>query len=118
MTLDLTAPALPLAWAEGGRVVRVRGTRIPLETIVWDFQHGATPEEIVLDFPTLDLGDVYTVIGYYLHHRDAVDAYVREGEIAAERVRQEIEARFSPIGIRERLLARRAQMIADATSGR
>jgi hypothetical protein len=31
---------------------------------------------MVEQFPTLDLADVYAVIGYYLRHRADVDAYV------------------------------------------
>ena len=34
-----------------------------------------TAEEIVQQYPTLDLADIYTVIAYYLRNREDVDAY-------------------------------------------
>ncbi len=73
------------------------------------FNKGATPEEIVQQYPSMTLADVYAVIAYYLRSKVEVDSYVQERAQQAERVRQENEARFNPIGIRERLLARRTQ---------
>jgi hypothetical protein len=55
----------------------------------------------------LELGDVYAVIGYYLHNRADVEQYLERRLEEASRVRRENEARFDPKGIRERLLARR-----------
>jgi hypothetical protein len=57
--------------------------------------------------PPLDLADVYAVIAYYLRHRAEVDAYLQEREQQAREIRRQIEARFDPTGVRERLLARR-----------
>jgi len=70
------------------------------------FLEGATAEEIAYQYPSLDLSDVYSVIGYYLHHRTKVDAYIRERKRDARKIREENEIKFSPKGIRERLLAR------------
>ena len=90
-------------------VVRVGGTRVTLDTIVAAFGEGATAEEIVYQYPSLDLADVYSVIGYYLEQRSAVEAYLRQRQRQGEQVREQNEARFDPRGIRDRLLARRAQ---------
>jgi hypothetical protein len=49
------------------------------------------------------------VITYYLWHRAEVDAYLNERRALADKVRQENETRYSPVGVRERLLARRDQ---------
>lgn len=86
--------------------VRVGKTRVTLESVIVAYQQGESPEEIVRSFDTLDLGDIYTVIGYYLHHREQVDAYLAECEEEAEAIRREIEARSPSDGLRERLLAR------------
>jgi len=91
--------------AEG--VVRVGGTRIPLETVVTAFEQGATAEEILQQYPSLALADVYAAISYYLRNKDEVGAYLRERRAQGLRVREEHEVRFSSQGIRERLLARR-----------
>ncbi len=88
-------------------VVRVAGTRVTLETIVDAFETGATAEEIAQQYPTVPLVDVYSVITYYLRHKSEVEAYVKDREALAERVREEAERRFPSAGIRERLRARR-----------
>ena len=88
-------------------VVRVAGTRVTLDTIVGAFEAGATAEEIAQQYPTVPLVDVYSVITYYLRHKPEVDAYLKERDVLAERVREEVERRFPSTGIRERLLARR-----------
>jgi uncharacterized protein (DUF433 family) len=106
MALELTAEVVPLRIDADG-VVRVGKTRVTLDTVVSAFCDGATAEEIVLDYPTLDLADVYAVISYYLRHRETVGEYLRAREAQAAAVRRENEARFDPAGIRDRLLARR-----------
>lgn len=104
--MTISAEVVPLREEAG--VIRVAGTRVTLDTIISVFNAGATPEEIAQRYPTLQLADVYAVIGYYLHHRGEVDAYLRERERQADAIQKENEARFDPSGIRERLLARRA----------
>jgi uncharacterized protein (DUF433 family) len=108
MSLVLDAPPLPLAFDQYG-VVRVGGTRIPLDTVIVAYKQGETPEEIVEGFDVLNVADVYAVIGYYLRHQDEVEAYLSERRRRGEEIRRENEARFPPEGFRERLLARRAQ---------
>lgn len=90
-------------------VIRVAGTRVTLDTLVAAFNEGATAEEIIQQYPSLELGDVYAVIGYYLHNRGEVEKYLERRREEAVRVRSENEARFDPEGIRDRLLARRNQ---------
>jgi uncharacterized protein (DUF433 family) len=101
-----TAETIPLEMdAEG--VIRVSNTRVTLDTIVQAFSQGATPEEIAQQYPTVPLADIYFVIGYVLRRSDHVDAYIQRRSRQAEEVRRENESRCHPIGVRERLLARR-----------
>jgi len=112
MTLAIAIEPAPLEVdAEG--VVRVGKTRVTLDTIVVAFLEGATAEEIAEQYTSLQLSDIYSAIAYYLKHRTKVDVYLLERQRQATVVRQETEQRFNPIGIRERLLARRdsAQVI-------
>jgi uncharacterized protein (DUF433 family) len=95
--------------ADADGVVRVGGTRVTLDTVVAAFKDGATAEEIVYQYPSLGLADVYAVIAYYLQNQAQVEAYLRRRQGQADQVRQENEARYSPGGIRERLIARRAK---------
>jgi len=107
MSLVIEAPPVPLRTDEQG-VMRVGRTRVPLDTVVYAFNQGASPEEIVLSYTTLILADVYAIINYYLHNRAEVDVYLRQRETEAERMKTENEQRFPQEGIRERLLARRS----------
>jgi uncharacterized protein (DUF433 family) len=88
-------------------VLRVAGTRVRLDTIVTAFDRGATAEEIVDRYPTLDITSVYEVIAYVLRNRPTVDAYLAKQRQKADHLQAEIEQRFPPDGIRARLLARR-----------
>jgi len=106
MSLVIEAPPVPLRTDEHG-VMLVGKTRIPLDTVVYAFNQGATPEEIVMSYTSLELGDVYAVVNYYLHNRVDVDAYLSQREADATRIRAENEKRFPQVGIRARLLARR-----------
>jgi uncharacterized protein (DUF433 family) len=97
----------PLATGPDG-VVRVTGTRVPLETIVTAFDAGATAEEIAQQYASVDLASVHAVVSYVLDHRSEVDEYVVRRRGAAAEMRGEVEARFPPAGVRSRLLARRS----------
>ncbi len=108
MSLMVTPEPVPLA-ADRDGVMRVGGTRITLDTVVAAFREGATAEEIAQQYPSLQLADVYAVIGYYLRHQPEVDEHLRGRQVQAAEVRQSNEARFDPVGLRDRLLARRTR---------
>jgi uncharacterized protein (DUF433 family) len=88
-------------------VIRIGGTRVRLDTVIFAFNEGCTAEEIVSQYPSLKLADVYAVIAYYLNNRIAIDDYVAKRTDAAKAWRQEIEATPAYQQFRERLLARR-----------
>lgn len=59
--------------------IRVKGTRIGIETILYDFIHRArTPEQIAQTYPSLNLEQVYASILYYLHNKEAVSNYIAD----------------------------------------
>jgi uncharacterized protein (DUF433 family) len=97
---------VPLSADEAG-VLRIAGTRVSLDSVTHAFDEGATPEEIAQDFPTLDLAAIYSVIGYYLQNRAEVEQYLEQRKVQREELKKEIESRFNPQGLRERLLARK-----------
>ena len=105
LVIEPTQP-VPLAASPGG-VIRVAGTRVTLDTVAYAFEHGATAEEIVQQYPSLPLAEVYSVLGYLLSHRAEVEAYLAERAQQRAAVRAEAERRLDPKGIRARLLARR-----------
>ncbi|MDH4080899.1 MAG: DUF433 domain-containing protein [Nitrospira sp.] len=91
-------------------VIRVAGTRVSLDSVVLSFQDGATPEEICLDFPSLDLAKVYSVLAYYLTHREIVDLYLLTRQRFVETTCRELHAHQSPFltELRRRVAAKRA----------
>ncbi|NJL01351.1 MAG: DUF433 domain-containing protein [Spirulinaceae cyanobacterium SM2_1_0] len=106
MTMAIIVENTPLAPDSQG-VVRVANTRVTLDTVVTAFLEGCTPEEIREQYPSLQLPDIYLVIGYYLRHQDAVHTYLAERQQQANLIRQQAEQRFNQVGIRDRLMARR-----------
>ena len=105
MSLTISSDPAPLV-ADAQGVVRVRGSRVRLDTVIYAFNQGATAEEILQQYPSLALSDIYATIGYYLQHRVSVDAYLDERRGEHDRVRQLNESRSDPAGLRERLLKR------------
>lgn len=77
------------------------------------FEDGTTPETIAQQYPTTTLADIYSVIAYYLRHRNEVDAYVAGRERRAEAVRGKIEHHQGDMAeMRSRLLARKKAMVS------
>ena len=106
MTLDATQ-TLPLTRNADG-VIRVVGSRVTLDSILDEFNRGASPEQIQEDFPSLTLSEIYGVIAYYLEHRGFVEDYLQEQEQAAEPTRRRAETQPGLAPLRERIRARRA----------
>jgi len=93
-------------------VVRIGRTRVTLETVIAAFKDGATAEEVIQQYPSVALADVYSVIGHYLRHPEEIETYLQQRQAQVDAVRKQNEARFDPQGVRDRLLARRAGMKA------
>jgi hypothetical protein len=81
---------------------------VTLDSVIAAFKRGATAEEIVQQYPSLALADVYSVIGFYLRQQADVERYLARRQRQAQRIRRQNEAQFDPQGVRQRLLARRA----------
>jgi uncharacterized protein (DUF433 family) len=58
----------------------VAGTRVFLDSIVYCFKAGDSPETIRQNFSSLSLEQVYGAIAFYLAHEQDVDANIREGK--------------------------------------
>ena|SRR6266567_2887770 len=70
-------------------VYYLRGTRISLDSIVYAFREGCSPESIREDFEGLSLAQVFGAIAFYLDHEADIDAYLaRRREQWAELERQ------------------------------
>lgn len=71
----------------------VAGARVSLDSLVYAFRRGASPESIRRSFPVLTLEQVYGAIAFYLAHEQEVDAYLLESEREAESQAAETNAR-------------------------
>ena len=86
--------------------IRVKGTRVGIETILYDFIYRSrTPEEIVAAYPSLTLEQVYATITYYLHNKEKVSLYLASWLENAKRRREEQNRHPSPAIQRLRKIA-------------
>jgi uncharacterized protein (DUF433 family) len=70
--------------------IRIKGTRIGIETILYEYIHRAqSPEVIAERFPSLTLEQVYATILYYLHNKAAVSTYLADWLEHGRRAREE-----------------------------
>ena len=101
--------SVPLAVTEYG-TIRVKGSRVSLDSIVHHFKLGATAEQIAQSFPSVSLEDIYAAIAYYLTHREAVEEYLQQQEAEADELQQQIESspdyQRANAELRSRLLSR------------
>jgi uncharacterized protein (DUF433 family) len=67
---------------------RVAGTRVSLDSVVYAFRRGASPESIQRSYPLLSLEQIYGAIAFYLAHEEEVDRYLSEGEREFEELRR------------------------------
>jgi uncharacterized protein (DUF433 family) len=105
MTLLIDMEPIPLK-EDGDGVIRVAQTRVTLDTVVHTYLDGAAAEEIVQQYPSLNLADVYAVISYFLRHSADVESYLQKRQTQADSVHKENENRFPAQGIRMRLATR------------
>jgi uncharacterized protein (DUF433 family) len=89
MMID-TLQTVPLTLTQDG-TIRVSGSRVSLDSIIYQYLQGGSAEQIHESFPSLNLADIYAVISYYLNHRDTIDGYLRQQEAKAEALRHRIE---------------------------
>jgi uncharacterized protein (DUF433 family) len=66
----------------------IAGTRVSLDSIVYAFLDGMSPESIVQAFPVLNLEEVYGAITFYLANRTEIDAYLETEEAVFESMRK------------------------------
>lgn len=89
--------------ADVGGAIRVGNTRVTLESVVFMFEEGATPEMIVEEFPSLELSEVYLTLGFYLRNSQQVEEYLQTKRVQAEHHRSVFESRLSPTVLKKRL---------------
>lgn len=95
--------------------IRVKGTRVGIETILDDYLNGSSPEEIAARYRSLALEQVYATITYYLQNQEEIDAYLQRYREYADAAWQE-QQRNPPAFVkelRERMRQQSAKMVAE-----
>lgn len=85
----------------------IEGTRISLDSVVYGFLNGESPESIAQNFPLLELEQVYGGIAFYLANRALIDRYLKEGEAEFEKLQQSLREK-NPL-LHQKLKAAQAQ---------
>ena len=79
--------------------IRIKGTRIGIESVLYEYIHRAqTPEAIAERFYTLTLEQVYATILYYLQNREKVSTYLTDYLEYCRTAREEYE-KNPPLGV-------------------
>ena len=66
----------------------IANSRVSLDTIVYAFLDGQSPESIALSLPALTLEQVYGSIAFYLAHRPEVGTYLEKAKTDLEAKRK------------------------------
>ena len=96
-------------------VIRIKGNRIDIEIVLEDYLAGASPEDILLRYPTLNLEKIHATILHYLAKKEEVEAYLERVRRLDEAAEQE-QLRNPPpfiVELREHL-AKASQKLSKA----
>ena len=89
--------------------IRLKGTRIGIETILLDYLDlGLSPEEIALRYPVLTLEQVFATLTYYWRYQRQVDDYLNAWKAHGEQQRRRQATK--PPAVVQRLQARSQQI--------
>ena len=88
----------------------IQGSRVSLDSIVYAFLDGASPESILQSFPSLSLEQIYGTITFYLAHREEVEAYLDQTAKLWESARQHQDTPSAQL--QERLARARQEMLS------
>ena len=70
-------------------VYRVGDTRVSLDSLVYLFREGMSVESMVESYPVLSLEQVHGALAFYLANQREIDAYLADGQCAAESQHQQ-----------------------------
>jgi uncharacterized protein (DUF433 family) len=87
--------------------IRLKGTRIGIETILYEYiDRSRTPEEIAQTYPSLTLEQVYATILYYLQNKETISNYIKNWIEHGHKMRE--LQRLNPPPVSEKLRQLRA----------
>jgi uncharacterized protein (DUF433 family) len=96
----------------GVQTIRVAGTRVGIEYILREYLNGASPEELILRFPTVSLEQIHATITYFLAQRQPIIQYLQSvwQEQRADWEQQEGDPSPFVMSLRRKLAATRREL--------
>ncbi len=94
--------------------IRIKGTRVNIEIVVYATREGMTPGQVVQNYPTLTLEQVHAALAYYYANRATIDDYIARQEAAYDEAKRRHEAGERPEVVR-RLLKLKAERQGKVT---
>ena|ERR1019366_5038352 len=73
----------------GGYVIK--DARVSLDSVVYAFLRGESPEGIAESFPALSLEQIFGSLAFYMANREIVDRYLSQGQADFEALRRETQ---------------------------
>jgi uncharacterized protein (DUF433 family) len=67
----------------------IKDSRVSLDSVVYGFLRGESPEGIAESFPALRLDQIFGSLAFYIANREAVDQYLRQGRQEFEALREQ-----------------------------
>ncbi len=86
----------------------VADTRISLDSLVYAFLRGESPEGIAESFPALSLEQIFGALTFYLANRETIDQYLQEGQKKFALLRKEAQRKNPALYARLREAHQRA----------
>ena len=67
----------------------IKDARVSLDSVVYPFLRGESPEGIAESFPALGLEQIFGALAFYIANREVVDQYLRQGREEFEALREQ-----------------------------
>ncbi|MBK8315372.1 MAG: DUF433 domain-containing protein [Acidobacteria bacterium] len=68
---------------------RIVDSRVSLDSVVYSWLQGDSPETIADNFPVLTLEVVYGAIAFFLANQEMIEEYLRHSERQSEEIKQQ-----------------------------
>jgi uncharacterized protein (DUF433 family) len=85
----------------------IKDARVSLDSVVYAYLRGESPEGIAESFPALGLEQIFGALAFYIANRAVVDHYLRQGREEFEALREQAR-RDNPVLYRKLAEARQS----------
>jgi uncharacterized protein (DUF433 family) len=90
----------------------IKDKRVSLDSLVYQWREGLSPETIRESYPVLTLKEVYGAISFYLDHQAEIDEYLRQAAQEEEVMAENIRATYPDIHLRMDALLKSKQLVS------